>query len=275
MGPDPGLATGASRYVTVVHSSSLSASRSLSKIHPNNNIFNLFPTVKDDTIDTDDPEHITWLFTKALTRARQHDISGVTYSLTQGVVKNIIPAIASTNAIVAAACCNEAFKIVTAINPCLGNLEDGAAAPTYMMYTGDQGTYSYTFRPGKKDDCPVCGVDAMASADRSKMADLTCEPGSTLQEVISSLSEKGAARGDGNGGSGGGDNGAEIEAGTVATDSGPIYFTQPTSLEEQTRPNLKRKICDLVDDGGELAVTDARSKVTYKFRVRFRSDREE
>ena len=52
-------------------------------------------------IDTDDPEHLQWLFRAALERSLQYNIQGVTYRLTQGVVKNIVPAIASTNAIVA------------------------------------------------------------------------------------------------------------------------------------------------------------------------------
>lgn len=134
---------------------------------------------KDDTLDTDDPAHIAWLFDKASTRAREFNIEGVTYSMTQGVVKNIIPAIASTNAIIAAACCNEALKIVTAANKPLGTPEEGAE--NYMMYTGDDGVYTYTFEHQKKDDCPACGNLARPMDVKGKW---------TLQEFIESLRER-------------------------------------------------------------------------------------
>lgn len=134
---------------------------------------------KDITLDTDDPEHITWLFNKATARAKEFNIDGVTYSMTQGVVKNIIPAIASTNAIVAASCCNEAFKVATNSNPFLGY----PGMDNYMMYTGDDSVYTYTFEHQKKDDCPVCGAGNIARP-------LQILPGITLQEFIDGLAER-------------------------------------------------------------------------------------
>ena len=101
-------------------------------------------------MDTDSPEHIGWLYSVAAARAKEFNIEGVTWSLTQGVVKNIIPAIASTNAIIAASCCNEAFKIATSSAPYLDN---------YFMLIGTDGVYSYTFQHEKRADCPVCGQE--------------------------------------------------------------------------------------------------------------------
>lgn len=54
-------------------------------------------------------------------------LQGVTFQLTQGVVKNIIPAIASTNAIISAQCVLEALKTLTCFSTGLDN---------YMMWVG-------------------------------------------------------------------------------------------------------------------------------------------
>ena len=97
--------------------------------------------------------------------------------MTQGVVKNIIPAIASTNAIIAAACCNEAFKIATSTNPFLGM----PGTDNYVMYSGDEGAYTYNFEHLRKEDCPVCGNLAKP---------LHVNPRLTLHEFIQSLAER-------------------------------------------------------------------------------------
>ncbi|PVI08179.1 hypothetical protein DM02DRAFT_608254 [Periconia macrospinosa] len=198
---------------------------------------------KDMTLDTDDPEHITWLYTQALARAAEFNIPGVTYSMTQGVVKNIIPAIASTNAIVAAACCNEAFKLSSNTNPFLGF----PGTENYMMYTGDESVYTYTFEHQKKDDCPVCGSDTIARP-------ITVSPSSTLQDFVDGLAERPEA---------------QLKKPSIRTGSKSLYVQSMESLELQTRHNLERKMSDLVDEGEEIVITDRAFPTQFKYKVVF------
>ena len=71
--------------------------------------------------DTDNTEHLQWCHKNAVERANQFGIQGVTFSLVQGVVKNIIPAIASTNAIIAASCATEVLKMATMCSAGMNN----------------------------------------------------------------------------------------------------------------------------------------------------------
>ena len=191
-------------------------------------------------LDNDDPEHITWLCKKALGRAAEFNITGVTYSLTQGVVKNIIPAIASTNAIIAASCCNEAFKIATSTNPSLGP-EDN-----YMMYSGNDSIYTYTFKHEKKPDCPVCGNLAR---------DLEVDPTLTLDEFIQSLAVRPEA---------------QLKKPSIRSEAKTLYMQSPESLRLKTAPNLEKKVGDLVVDGEEIGVSDpSLGSVDFKYKLKF------
>ncbi|KAK5072520.1 NEDD8 activating enzyme [Lithohypha guttulata] len=194
---------------------------------------------KDDTLDMDDPEHVTWLYQTALKRAQEYNISGVTYAMTQGVVKNIIPAIASTNAIVAAACTNEALKLATSCAPFLQN---------YMMYTGDSesGLYTYTFEAEKKDDCPVCGNRAQY---------ITVDPDIKLEDFLAGLAERAEA---------------QLKKPSIRSEAKTLYIQSPPSLEQQTRPNLSKKLRELVSDGEEVGVSDPAFTIQFKFRLQFK-----
>lgn len=191
---------------------------------------------KDEPFDKDDMEHISWIYHKALERASEFHIHGVTFQMAQGVVKNIIPAIASTNAAVAAATTSEALKIATSCNPYLEN---------YMMYAGEEGVYTYTFEAEKKPDCPVCGTIART---------LHVDANKTLEEFIENLGERAEA---------------QLKKPSMRTEDRTLYQRFPPQLEEHTRSNLKLRLKDLVEDGQEIAVSDPAYTIDFRFKLVF------
>ncbi|KAJ5550476.1 Molybdenum cofactor biosynthesis MoeB [Penicillium sp. DV-2018c] len=191
---------------------------------------------KDDTFDSDDMEHISWVYNAAYERAQHFHIHGVTFQMTQGVVKNIIPAIASTNAVIAASTTSEVLKIATGCNPYLDN---------YMMYAGEEGVYTYTFEAEKKPDCPVCGNLARK---------LDVDPNMTLGEFIDSLGERAES---------------QLKKPSMRTEEKTLYQRFPPQLEESTRPHLKMKLSELVQDGQEIAVSDPAYTIDFRYRLNF------
>ena len=98
-------------------------------------------------VDKDSIEDVEWIYKTALERAQKYKIEGVTYNLTLGVIKNVIPAIASTNALIAASTVIEALKVWAGFSKRLDN---------YFMYMGHEGLYSSTFPYKKSENCKVC-----------------------------------------------------------------------------------------------------------------------
>lgn len=114
------------------------------------------------------------------------------------------------------------------------------------MYSGDDGIYTYTFENAKKVDCPVCGNLAR---------DLEVDPEVTLEEFIFSLGERAET---------------QLKKPTLKGAEKSLYFQAPPSLEEQTRPNLKRKMKELVSDGEEIGVSDPAFNISFRYRIIFR-----
>jgi len=126
------------------------------------------------TLDKDNLEHMSWLYNKATERAKQFNIPGVTFTKTQQVVKNIIPAIASTNALVSAACVNEAFKYMSWVSKRLDN---------YFMYLGHTGISADVFQYATDPGCRVCHPLIFAKRSKTEKFSEFCEWLKTEQKL--------------------------------------------------------------------------------------------
>uniref|UniRef100_A0A8C9TV71 NEDD8-activating enzyme E1 catalytic subunit n=1 Tax=Scleropages formosus TaxID=113540 RepID=A0A8C9TV71_SCLFO len=201
------------------------------------------PFGEDVPLDGDNPEHIKWVFQKSQERASEFNITGVTYRLTQGVVKRIIPAVASTNAVIAAACATEVFKIASSAYVPLNN---------YLVFNDVDGLYTYTFEAERKENCTACSQVPQ---------DLKFAPSATLQDILEYLTENASLQ-------------MKSPAITATIDgkNRTLYLQTVASIEERTRPNLCKTLKELgLTDGQELAVADVTTPQTMLFKLHFTS----
>lgn len=200
------------------------------------------PFGEDTAIDGDDPNHISWIYEKAVERASEYGIRGVTYRLAQGVVKHIIPAVASTNAVIAAACALEVFKLASCCAPKLDN---------YMVFNDTDGIYTYTYEAERNENCVACSQIPKT---------LIFHENTRLQEVMEHLSSTYQMKGPGV---------------TTTDDHGKnktLYLPNISSIEERTRPNLKKTLHELgLKDGSQLIVADATSPNSIEFHLKLHS----
>uniref|UniRef100_A0AAQ5ZAF0 NEDD8-activating enzyme E1 catalytic subunit n=1 Tax=Amphiprion ocellaris TaxID=80972 RepID=A0AAQ5ZAF0_AMPOC len=195
----------------------------------------------DTSLDGDNPQHIQWVFERSQERAAEFNITGVTYRLTQGVVKRIIPAVASTNAVIAAACATEVFKIATSAYIPLNN---------YLVFNDVDGLYTYTFEAERKENCSACSQVPQ---------DLQFPPSAKLQEILEYLTENASL---------------QMKSPAITTTlegkNKTLYLQSVKSIEERTRPNLCKTLKELgLSDGQELAVADVTTPQTVLFKLNF------
>ncbi|XP_050216158.1 NEDD8-activating enzyme E1 catalytic subunit [Mercurialis annua] len=194
--------------------------------------------------DPDDPEHMKWVYTEAMKRAELFGIQGVTYTLTQGVVKNIIPAIASTNAVISAACALETLKIVSGCSKTLTN---------YLTYNGVEGLHIKVTEFVRDQECITCGPGVLIELDTSV----------TLQKFIDQLEEHPKL----------------FLSRTSVTHQGKnLYMPAPPVLEEMTRSNLSLPLFelmgkvpkDIINVTGMTNQNDKKTSCVRKLRVVFK-----
>ena len=184
--------------------------------------------------DGDDPEHVSWVFSKATQRAQAFGIEGVTYSHTQGVVKNIVPAIASTNAIVSAVCATETLKLITTCSPGLNN---------YFMYMGGEGLYTHTVEYERDSGCLSCSAGLPC----------TVEPGTSLHDLIGRLMRDERL-------------GGKLQGPSLFFGAKPLFAHGP--LEAITAANLSKTMEALVGLGeGVLSLNDKGLKAPVRIRL--------
>lgn len=198
-------------------------------------------------LDGDDPQHIGWIYERSQERANQFNISGITYRLVQGVIKHIIPAVASTNAVIAAACALEVFKLATSCYDSMSN---------YLNFNDLDGIYTYTYEAEKSDTCLAC-------SNAPQLLNIDDPNTTTLEDVIKELCDQPRFQ-------------LKNPALTTVMPDGKqrtLYMASVKSIEEATRKNLTQSLGELgLQDGQQLTVTDPTSPSAMTLQLKYQAN---
>jgi len=200
------------------------------------------PFGPDEPFDADKPRHMQWVFEAAAKRASAFGIEGVTLAHTKGVVKNIVPAIPSTNAIVASVCAQEVLKAVTV---CARGLDN------FFMYNGTEGVYGLTVAHERVPHCVVCSAGLPLRLPRG---------GATpLRDVIDAVRDDPRLPADQR----------PLLAPSVSCAGGAnLYFSRPEVLEAQTRPNLDLPLAQAAGKEPPLVLVFTDKRIPGVLRIR-------
>jgi ubiquitin-activating enzyme E1 C len=180
----------------------------------------------NDVVDGDNDEHIEWIYQKAVARGAQFKIEGVTIGLTKGVVKNIGPAIAATQAIIASMCVTEAIKCITQAGPVINN---------NLLFNGQRGAMLHNFLHDRNPDCPACS---------RQFRKIPKVEGETVDALLKRL-------------------GADFDypATSLSVDGEMVYLP----IIAQTKENLVKPIAEWAVPGATLTATARGRDVSFEF----------
>uniref|UniRef100_A0A915E9A6 NEDD8-activating enzyme E1 catalytic subunit n=1 Tax=Ditylenchus dipsaci TaxID=166011 RepID=A0A915E9A6_9BILA len=177
---------------------------------------------EDETLDSDNPAH------------------GVDPRLTLGVLKRIIPAVASTNAIVAGSCALEALKLASNISTWMDN---------YLNFADIDGINFSVIKLDRNPECLVCSGAAIT---------YPTPPSSTLKDFLKQVKEK-----------------YQLDNPSIQSSDSMLYMISSLmpQMVETSRQNLAKTLTDLgVHENSELVIADESMPKPVTVRIKYENE---